>query len=102
MKRISTLSGALLGTFLALAAGTAFAAGADLGETTKQATNWTAIVMFGGFVLATLGSPNGPLLKPNLRLTSTPQVAASPVSKTAWRLLATTCLPLRSSASPLR
>jgi len=52
MKKISTL----LGTFLALAAcGTAFAAGADLGQTTKQATNWTAIVMFGGFVLATLG-----------------------------------------------
>jgi cation/acetate symporter len=51
MKKISTL----LGAFLALAAGTAFAAGADLGETTKQATNWTAIVMFGGFVLATLG-----------------------------------------------
>ena len=55
MKKFSTLLGALLAVFLALAAGTAFAAGADLGETTKQATNWTAIVMFGGFVLATLG-----------------------------------------------
>jgi len=52
MKKISTL----LGAFLALAAcGTAFAAGADLGQTTKQATNWTAIIMFGGFVIATLG-----------------------------------------------
>jgi len=52
MKKISTL----LGAFLALVAcGTAFAAGADLGQTTKQATNWTAITMFGGFVLATLG-----------------------------------------------
>lgn len=51
MKKISTL----LGAVLALAAGTAFAAGADLGETTKQATNWTAIVMFGAFVIATLG-----------------------------------------------
>jgi cation/acetate symporter len=52
MKKISTL----LGAFLALVAcGTAFAAGADLGQTTKQATNWTAIVMFGGFVIATLG-----------------------------------------------
>jgi cation/acetate symporter len=51
MKKISTL----LGAFLALAAGTAFAAGADLGETTKQATNWTAIIMFGAFVIATLG-----------------------------------------------
>ena len=51
MKKISTL----LGAFLALAAGTAFAAGADLGQTTKQATNWTAIVMFAAFVIATLG-----------------------------------------------
>ena len=51
MKKISTL----LGAVLALAAGSAFAAGADLGETTKQATNWTAIVMFGAFVIATLG-----------------------------------------------
>jgi cation/acetate symporter len=52
MKKISTL----LGAFLALAAcGSAFAAGADLGQTTKQATNWTAIMMFGAFVIATLG-----------------------------------------------
>ena len=52
MKKISTL----LGACLALAAcGTAFAAGADLGQTTKQATNWTAIAMFGAFVIATLG-----------------------------------------------
>jgi cation/acetate symporter len=51
MKKISTLFAA----FLALAAGTAFAAGGDLGQTTKQATNWTAIIMFGGFVVATLG-----------------------------------------------
>ena len=32
----------------------AFAAGADLGQATKQATNWTAIAMFGIFVAATL------------------------------------------------
>ena len=51
MKKISSL----LGAFLALAAGTAFAAGADLGETTKQTTNWTAIIMFGAVVIATLG-----------------------------------------------
>ncbi len=51
MKKIFTL----LGAFLALAAGTAFAAGGDLGVTTKQATNWTAIIMFGAFVIATLG-----------------------------------------------
>jgi cation/acetate symporter len=35
-------------------AGTAAAAGADLGQAAKQATNWTAIGMFGAFVLATL------------------------------------------------
>jgi cation/acetate symporter len=40
---------------LALAAGgTAIAAGADLGQTAKQATNWTAIGMFSVFVIATL------------------------------------------------
>ena len=37
-----------------LASGAALAAGADLGNTPKQATNWTAIVMFGIFVLFTL------------------------------------------------
>ena len=38
-----------------LAAGTAVAAGADLGQTTQQATNWVAIAMFAGFVAITLG-----------------------------------------------
>jgi cation/acetate symporter len=37
-----------------LAAGSALAAGADLGQTAKQATNWTAISMFSVFVLGTL------------------------------------------------
>ena len=32
----------------------AFAAGADLGQTEKQATNWTAISMFAAFVIGTL------------------------------------------------
>jgi cation/acetate symporter len=31
-----------------------YAAGADLGQAAKQATNWTAIGMFGAFVVATL------------------------------------------------
>src|SRR5439155_26476898 len=45
----------LVATLLALvAAGGAFAAGADLGQAAKQATNWTAISMFGAFVLLTL------------------------------------------------
>ncbi len=37
-----------------LAAGAAFAAGPDMGDVAKQATNWTAIGMFGAFVVATL------------------------------------------------
>jgi cation/acetate symporter len=37
-----------------LVAGAAMAAGADLGQTTKQATNWVAIAMFAGFVAITL------------------------------------------------
>jgi len=45
----------ILGGLVALlAAGAALAAGADLGNTVKQATNWTAIAMFGGFVGITL------------------------------------------------
>ena len=45
----------LLGALLALGAcGAAFAAGADLGTTAKQATNWIAIGMFGVFVAGTL------------------------------------------------
>ncbi|MDP2881924.1 MAG: cation acetate symporter [Azonexus sp.] len=45
----------ILAGFLALAvAGGAIAAGADLGNTAKQATNWTAIVMFAIFVGGTL------------------------------------------------
>ena len=35
-------------------AGTAYAAGGDVGVAAKQATNWTAIIMFTAFVLATL------------------------------------------------
>jgi cation/acetate symporter len=35
-------------------AGAAFAAGADLGQAEKQPTNWTAISMFGAFVIMTL------------------------------------------------
>lgn len=39
----------LLGT-----SGAALAAGGDLGQAAKQATNWTAIIMFGVFVVFTL------------------------------------------------
>ncbi len=45
----------ILAAVAALAvAGGAYAAGADLGNTQQQATNWTAIVMFGLFVGFTL------------------------------------------------
>ena len=37
-----------------LVAGSAFAAGGDLGQVDKQPTNWVAIGMFGTFVVATL------------------------------------------------
>ncbi|WP_374357483.1 cation acetate symporter [Pseudoduganella danionis] len=36
------------------ASGAALAAGGDLGQAAKQATNWTAIIMFGVFVVFTL------------------------------------------------
>lgn len=45
---------ALAGALALTAAGSALAAGGDLGEAAKQATNWTAIIMFGAFVAATL------------------------------------------------
>ncbi|MGL5633008.1 MAG: cation acetate symporter [Azovibrio sp.] len=39
---------------LLVLAGSALAAGADLGQAVKQPTNWTAIIMFAVFVAATL------------------------------------------------
>jgi cation/acetate symporter len=51
MSRTVKLLAAVLGL---AAAGAALAAGADLGQVAKQATNWTAIGMFGAFVLLTL------------------------------------------------
>ncbi len=50
-KFIKQLAGALA---MLAAAGAVYAAGADLGQAEKQATNWTAIVMFGIFVAGTL------------------------------------------------
>jgi len=43
-----------LSLLVLLAVGAAQAAGGDVGETAKQATNWTAIIMFGAFVVGTL------------------------------------------------
>jgi cation/acetate symporter len=44
----------LIGLTMAAAAGVVLAAGADLGQADKQATNWTAIGMFAAFVAFTL------------------------------------------------
>jgi cation/acetate symporter len=43
-----------LGTLALIAGASALAAGADIGDAAKQSTNWTAILMFGTFVLGTL------------------------------------------------
>jgi cation/acetate symporter len=51
MHRMKRLLPALA---LLAASGLVFAAGADLGQAEKQATNWTAISMFGMFVIFTL------------------------------------------------
>jgi cation/acetate symporter len=54
MKRIHTSLLGLLGLTALMASAGAWAAGADLGQAEKQATNWTAIIMFGVFVAATM------------------------------------------------
>ncbi|MBX9633614.1 MAG: cation acetate symporter [Magnetospirillum sp.] len=51
----SAFTAAMLATGGVMAATSAFAAGADLGNVEKQATNWHAIVMFVIFVGITLG-----------------------------------------------
>jgi cation/acetate symporter len=54
MSRLSFFGKAVLAAALPLLVAVAHAAGADLGQAQKQATNWTAIGMFGMFVLFTL------------------------------------------------
>ena len=55
MSRLSTpLRQALTLAALFAVSAAAIAAGADLGQAEKQPTNWTAIAMFGGFVIFTL------------------------------------------------
>ena len=51
MKKVHATLAALL---MLLAAGSALAAGGDLGQVDKQPTNWVAISMFAGFVIMTL------------------------------------------------
>lgn len=43
-----------LGSLALIAGNAALAAGADIGDAAKQSTNWTAILMFGTFVVGTL------------------------------------------------
>ena len=50
-RQLAVVASALIG---AAVSGVVYAAGGDLGQATKQATNWTAIAMFGVFVLFTL------------------------------------------------
>ena len=50
----AALRAAALATALGLLSSAALAAGGDLGQAEKQATNWTAILMFGVFVVFTL------------------------------------------------
>lgn len=51
MKKVHATIATVL---MLLATGSALAAGGDLGQVDKQPTNWVAISMFGGFVIATL------------------------------------------------
>ncbi|GAA3995136.1 cation acetate symporter [Comamonas faecalis] len=53
MNRNRLFAGVLASLALA-GTGAAYAAGADMGQVAKQATNWTAIIMFAVFVAATL------------------------------------------------
>ena len=53
MKRQHILTAGALVALMGLSGG-AIAAGGDMGQTVKQATNWTAIGMFLVFVVATL------------------------------------------------
>ncbi|MDO9600527.1 MAG: cation acetate symporter [Azoarcus sp.] len=53
-RHVNIVGGLLLALSLALVSAAALAAGADLGQAEKQPTNWTAIGMFGAFVVGTM------------------------------------------------
>ncbi len=76
---------------LAGASGLAYAAGPALEATTKQATNWSAIVMFMIFVGLTMGITYWAASRTSRLPISIPLAAGSPASRTAWPLRATTC-----------
>ena len=54
MNRQALAFGVALAAFGLMSAAPAHAAGVDVGEVTRQATNWTAIILFTAFVGATL------------------------------------------------
>ena len=54
MNNLKNAKEFLIGLCLLAMTGVVWAAGADLGQAVKQATNWTAITMFGVFVIFTL------------------------------------------------
>ena len=77
--------------------GIAYAAGPIEGGD-KQSTNWSAILMFVVFVCFTLGITYWAASRPSRPRSFIRPGAASPVSRTASRLPATTCPPRRSWA----
>ena len=90
------------GLALALLSSVALAAGGDLGQAEKQATNWTAIMMFGVFVLGTLYITKWAASKTKSAADFYTAGGASPASRTAWRSPATTCRRPPSWGSPRR
>jgi hypothetical protein len=84
-----------------LATGGVLAAGADLGNTTKQATNWVAIAMFAIFVAVTLGITKWAAAKTKSAADFYTAGVALPASRTAWRLPVTTCPRRPSWGSPV-
>jgi hypothetical protein len=80
-------------------AATAWAAGPDVGQAQQQATNWTAIGMFGAFVVMTLFITKWAASRTKSASDFYTAGGGIPVSRTAWRLPATTCPLPRSWAS---
>ena len=89
----------LVAALLALAAGAVHAAGGDVGEAAKQATNWIAIIMFTVFVVATLGITKWAAGRTKSAADFYTPAAASPAFRTGWPSRATTCRRRPSSAS---
>jgi uncharacterized membrane protein (DUF485 family) len=73
---------------------------ASLGQPVSEGSMLTvgvAVELFMFIFFWSLALPTGPPAGPRRRPTSTRLAAASPVSRTAWQLPATTCRPQRCS-----